>query len=183
MSQAPALVSRSPRDDHAMTIDDWFVLPDDGNRYELLEGVLVCVPPPNRLHQDIVGDIFVALRLLTARDGGYASVAPLGVALSRHVGFEPDIVYVAPGREDILTDRGVDGVPDIVIEVLSPSTRAFDLGTKLRMYREHSVRETWLVDPGSRTVRVVSADGGDTSVPFGDEIPSGIVSIGTAGLA
>jgi Uma2 family endonuclease len=102
--------------------------------------------------------------------------------LSERVGFEPDLVYVAPGREEILTERGVEGVPNIVVEVLSPSTKAFDLGTKVRTYREHGVPEVWLVDLESRTVSVRWPDG-EAQVAFGEDVPSRLVEIGPAGLS
>ncbi|MGI8926340.1 MAG: Uma2 family endonuclease [Tepidiformaceae bacterium] len=165
-----------------LTVDDWFTMPDDGRQYELLEGVLVLVTPPSRLHQDIVGEIFLALKLLCRSSGGYAAIAPLGVALGTRIGFEPDVVYVAPGREEILTARGIEGVPDLVVEVLSRSTRAFDRSTKLRQYLEHGVREVWLVDPERRTITVHRPEGPPEAVNFGERVPSVLVDVGDAGL-
>ena len=144
--------------------------------------MLLLVPSPDREHQDIAGEIFFHLKLIARDNGGYAAMAPLGVALSEHTGFEPDVVYVSPGREAILTRRGVEGAPDLVVEVLSPSTRAYNRGTKLRSYLEGGIREVWLVDPDARTVSVISRDA-DTRVSFGDAIPSRVVDVGSAGLA
>lgn len=182
MTQAPALPAVSVSGDCALTVDDWFALPDDGRQYELYEGRLLLAASPTRSQQDALAAIFVRVYLLVQQQGGYAGMAPLGVALSEHVGFEPDIVYVAPGRDEILTDRGVEGVPDMVVEVLSPSTRAFDRQTKLRTYLEHGVREVWLVDLEARTVTLHWPDG-QASAPFGEPIPSRIIDIGPAGLS
>jgi Uma2 family endonuclease len=182
MAQASALLPDLAPGDRALTVEEWFALPDDGRQYELYEGRLLLVASPTRSHQDALGNIFVAFKLFTREAGGYVGIAPLGVALSQFVGFEPDLVYVVAGREDVLTERGVEGVPDIVVEVLSPSTSAFDRGTKLRTYRDHGVREVWLVDLDARTVGVVTADG-ESHTRFGEPIPSRIVGIGPAGLS
>jgi Uma2 family endonuclease len=167
---------------HDLTVEDWFTLPEDGRQYELLEGVLVVVPPPSRSHQDIAGELFHRLKSHISAHGAYAGIAPLGVALSEHVGFEPDVVYVRPGREQILTPRGVEGVPDLVIEVLSPSTRAFDRGTKLRTYLEHGVPEIWLVAPERRLTTVYRPGEASVECPFGSPVASTVVEIGDAGL-
>ena len=170
------------RVDHGLTIDDWFTLPDDGNQYELFEGVLCLMAPPSRRHQDITLDIATHLRAEARRTGGYAGVAPLGVAMEERLGFLPDVVYVAPGREAILSDRGIEGVPDVVVEVLSRSTEAFDRGTKLRTYLRRGVREVWLVDPRRQTVTVHRSPRERTEAAFGQPIPSLLVNIGDAGL-
>ncbi len=164
-----------------LTTEEWWTLPDDGRQYELLDGVLFVVPPPTLLHQKLTLRLASRLDQLTLQHGGFAGIAPLGTALSASIGFEPDIVYVVPGREAILSDRGVEGVPDLVVEVLSPSTRAFDLAHKLPIYLAVGVSEVWIVDPVARTVTVHRAAGA-ASVAFGERIPSSVVNIGDGGL-
>jgi Uma2 family endonuclease len=168
--------------DQRLTVDEWFSLPDDGNQYELFEGVLCLMAPPSRRHQDITLDLAALIRAETLRGGGYAGVAPLGVALEARLGFLPDVVYVAPGRESILSDRGVEGVPDIVVEVLSPSTETFDRGTKLRTYLRRGVKEVWLVDPRARITSVHRTVRDRLDAPFGEKIPSTLLDIGDGGL-
>jgi Uma2 family endonuclease len=170
-----------PPADRQLTVDDWFSMPDDGRQYELYEGVLILVSPPSFMHQRILFQITAAFSAFIDAHGGFAGFAPLGVALSPGVGYEPDLVFVADGRESILTPRGVEGVPDIVVEVLSPSTRIFDQTRKLRSYLEHGVREVWLVDPQARTTTVHTA-GGQRVAAFGEDVPSDIVSVGDARL-
>lgn len=172
-----------PHEPQPLTVDDWFAMPDDGRQYELFEGVLILVTPPGRRHQDILRRLIVTFDRLTAAHGGYVGFAPMGVALAARFGLEPDLVYVAPGREDVLTDRGVEGIPDLVVEVLSPSTQAFDRGTKLRTYLELGVPEVWIVDPEARTVSVHHPGGEAATVAFGERIPSTVIDAGAAGLA
>lgn len=157
-------------------------MPDDGNQYELLEGVLRFVTPPGRLHQEIMVKMVFVLEGLATQYGGYVAIAPFAVMLSRHNGFEPDIMYIAPGRDFTLSDRGLEGAPDLVVEVASPSTRYFDRTVKLRVYLESGVREVWLVDPQSSTVTVHHPGRAPTVVPFGEPIPSTVVDAGDAGL-
>jgi Uma2 family endonuclease len=171
-----------PATDQRLTVDEWFTLPDDGSQYELFEGVLCRMAPPSRRHQDITLDLAARMRAATRREGGYAGVAPLGVALESRLGFLPDVVYVAPGREGLLSDRGVEGAPDIVVEVLSPSTEAFDRGTKLRTYFARGVKEVWLVDPRARLTAVHRSVRVHRDAAFGEDIPSSLIAIGDGGL-
>ncbi|MFN0094194.1 MAG: Uma2 family endonuclease [Dehalococcoidia bacterium] len=163
------------------TAEDWWAMPETAERYELLHGVLVLMPSPSRKHQDATLDLAVALRRFADSDGGWAGVSPLGVTLSDDVVFEPDAMYVSEARSHILSERGVDGAPDLVVEVAPPSTRRYDRRDKLPAYFEAGVREVWIVDPEARTLTVVTV-AGETTVPFGDEIPSTVVAIGAGGL-
>lgn len=167
---------------HALTVDDWFALPDDGNRYELLEGMLVLMPVPSLPHQSAVGRIGASLLAQADRRGGLATFSPLGVALSRTIAFEPDVVYLSAERIARARKRGIEGAPDIVVEVLSPGTASYDRRVKLALYFEAGVREVWLVDLEARTVAVHTSPADAQSCTFGDRIPSAIVDAGSAGL-
>ena len=167
---------------HELTVDDWWTLPEDGRQYELLDGMLTLMPTPSRRHQDLAFKLAIQLQGVVDRAGGYVGMAPLGTALSAKIGFEPDIVYVAPGREEILSERGVEGIPDIVVEVASPSTQTYDRVRKLPIYLALGVREVWLVDPNAATVTVHAA-AGERTVSFGEPIPSTLVDVGAAGLS
>lgn len=130
-------------------------LPDDGNRYEILEGRLAVTPAPSTRHQSVVTALCGAL--LRAQQAGYgrAFVAPTDVVLHPvEAAVEPDLLFVAAHRIEIITEKKIDGAPDLVIEVLSDSTRERDLGVKLRQYARHGVRWYWVVDPDTQQVRV-----------------------------
>ena len=95
---------------------------------------------PTLRHQRIVGRLFSLLLAHADRVGGEAFVSPVDLDLADHSIVQPDVVYVAPGRSSILTTR-VEGAPDLVIEILSPSTARRDIGEKLRLYAEAGVLE------------------------------------------
>lgn len=119
-------------------------LPDDGHRYELLDGSLLVTPAPRPMHQIAVGEVFVLLRAAASGSEYVTIMAPLEVAFSDVTVLQPDVLVV---RKADLDDRGAAGVPVLVVEVLSPSTRRFDLGTKRSAYEAAGVAHYWVVDP------------------------------------
>src|SRR5581483_914706 len=107
--------------------------PDDGKRYEVIDGKLFVTPPPVVQHQRGAGNLYGFLWSYLQRNSiGRVFFAPIGVILDEEDGLQPDLVYVAREREAIITERSIDGAPDLVVEVLSPSTRARDRGIKMR---------------------------------------------------
>jgi Uma2 family endonuclease len=163
--------------------DDFYALPATAERYELYDGMLLMVPPPDSSHQFAAGRLTQALLNYADQFGGHGLASPIGVQLSADTVFEPDVIFLAPGQETLVEKRGIRGVPALVIEVTSPSTRRFDIHTKLPAYFEYGAREVWIVDPQARTVTVHSEGGRVTViVAFGEAIPSAVVSIGSAGL-
>ena len=137
---------------------DYMSLPDEP-RCELIYGRLFVSPSPVPVHQVIVLQLGVAMDTLAAETGGVAFVAPMDVTLFEHSVVQPDVVYVSPGRRGILHDR-IEGAPDLVVEVLSPSTTRRDRGDKMRLYASSGVSEYWVVDPMARQVEfLVNEDG------------------------
>ena len=120
---------------------EFLKFPDDGNRHEIIEGEWFMTPPPNLGHQGTVGN---ADRLLgnhiEKKDLGWLFVAPAAVFLGKHDIVEPDLFFVAKERRSILRKDGVHGAPDLVIEVLSPSTAMYDRNEKLALYQRSGVR-------------------------------------------
>jgi Uma2 family endonuclease len=167
-----------------MTVDDWHALPETTERYELYEGVLILMPPPDLVHQDIALALAVAMRAAARISGGAVNFAPTGVALSSTIGFEPDALYLSPTRMSLRSKRGIDGAPDIVVEVASRGTRRYDLNTKLPAYFANGVLEVWIADPVANTVSVYFADepNAPLTAPFGARIPSKILDVGNAEL-
>ena len=168
-----------------VTVADYLSMPETTRPHNLIEGRLYMSPAPVSRHQDIVGELFARLRELAKATGGRAFVAPMDCHLPDGSVLQPDVLYVAPKRVNIV-ERWVMGAPDLVVEVLSPGTRRFDRSKKMTAYGRNGVREAWLVDPDSLTVIVFTNDGGqwvrEQSVLFGDAIPSDVVSVGSAGL-
>ncbi len=133
------------------------MLPEDGRRHELIDGVHY-VTMPNVTHQVLCGRLFLALgNFLAARSHLGRVFFPLDVVLSDYDVIAPDLLVVVPDQDRILTEMNVQGAPALAIEVLSPSTRRRDEGVKRRLLDEKGAREYWLVDPKHSTSHCVSA--------------------------
>lgn len=138
-----------------LTYEDYLGFPDDGKRHEVLDGEHAVTPAPSPRHQLVVSNL---LRLLGTfvhdRRLGRVIPAPLDVVLSEVDVLQPDLVFLAAERTDVLTPRHVAGPPDLVVEVLSETTRRRDEVTKRHLYELHGVAEYWIVDPELETVKV-----------------------------
>ena len=136
------------------TYKDYCATPDD-ERYELLNGNLMMVPAPNRKHQKVLFRLAQKLGNFAEEHGlGEVYVAPFDVVLSDTDVVQPDLLFISRAREHTLTDENVRGAPDLVIEILSPSTAERDLGYKHELYGRHGVLEYWIVDPMGETIAV-----------------------------
>ena len=134
--------------------DDIWDTPDDGNRYEVIDGVLSVTPPPNFGHQYAASTLHGHLwQHIYPRGLGVIVTAPTGVVLDDDNGLQPDLLYVSNERRHIISARGVEGAPDLVVEILSPSTRSKDRGVKLRLYAAAGVPRYWILDPRARTLK------------------------------
>ncbi|MBI4409342.1 MAG: Uma2 family endonuclease, partial [Gemmatimonadetes bacterium] len=130
-------------------------LPNDGNRYEVIAGELCVTPAPTTPHQRIIGNLYYLLRgFVDEHDLGSVWLSPVDVLLAEGDYLEPDLVFVRREREGIISERGIEATPDLVIEVLSESTAERDRGLKRERYAYFGVPQYWIVDPGSRTVLV-----------------------------
>jgi Uma2 family endonuclease len=138
-----------------VTRDDYQLLPETGPRYQLIEGELYMAPAPNRFHQDISQNIeFVLRKYLEQNPIGKMYHAPFDVYLSDYNVFQPDIIFVAHSRRNILTPAGAEGAPDFVVEILSPRTAHIDTDLKPKIYKGTGVKELWIVDPKAKTISV-----------------------------
>jgi Uma2 family endonuclease len=140
------------------TYEDYKRLPDDGRRYEIIEGVLYVTAAPNFDHQYAVGEIFAALRThVRERQLGIVISAPFEVHLP-DIGqpVQPDVLFVAAERTPRPGAEGFTGAPDLIVEVLSQSTARTDRLVKFGAYERAGVREYWLVDPRTHSVEVYS---------------------------
>lgn len=137
---------------------DWEATPDDGRRYELLDGALVVTPSPGVRHQRLVGNLFTLLRDL-APAGTHAYVAPLDAFLPTGDILEPDVLVVPDSA--VRDDKVQAGVPVLVVEVISPSSRRRDLGDKLTAYRDAGVPAYWVVDPDGPRLRAWALEDGE----------------------
>ena len=136
-----------------LTYEDYCQLPDDRNRYEIIDGVLYVSPAPSEKHQRaITGLIEQAGPHVRGSRLGRIYVAPFDIVFANDSVVQPDLVFISRERLDILTEANVRGAPDLAIEVLSPSTRSYDLRQKWEAYARFGVRYYWLVDPVAQTI-------------------------------
>lgn len=137
------------------TIDYIYSLPE-GQRAELIDGVVYNMAPPNRIHQDIVMNLSAEIRDYIKKNNGSCKVYPAPFAVFLNADeqnyVEPDISVICDKNK--LDDKGCNGAPDWIIEIVSPSTKRIDYGIKLFKYRTAGVREYWIINPLNNTVNV-----------------------------
>jgi len=141
-----------------LTYEDISSLPDDGRRYEIIEGELYEMPSPGSAHPFVIAALIRLLIPLVENLGGRWCTAPVDVFIPGATPVQPDILVILPGGPVQVVPRGIEGAPDLLIEVLSPSNRGHDLLTKRSLYARAGVREYWLVDPDARTIEILTLD-------------------------
>jgi Uma2 family endonuclease len=135
----------------------WEQLPDDGNRYEVIDGVLYMSTAPSFFHQRIIQQVFLRLYAqIDERGAGLTVWSPLGVFMPGCDPVQPDLLVIRTPNLGIIRDRHVEGVPDLLAEVLSPSNASVDLATKRMAYARAGVPEYWVMRPAQRDVLVYS---------------------------
>ena len=144
------------------TYDDYAALPDDGQRYEIVNGVLVMAPAPTPEHQDIVGMIFHYLLIHVKFVGlGRVFMAQIDVALSPENTFQPDVVVILNAHLDRVGEKKIIGAPDLAVEVASPGTVLYDRITKYEKYARAGVQEYWIVNIKAKTIQVLVLEDGE----------------------
>ena len=139
-----------------LTYDDLAAMPDDdGHRYELIDGVLIVTPAPRASHQVAVGNLYLALRAGCPREL-VVFLAPFDVVLSLDTVMQPDLLVA---RRSDLTEANLPAPPVLAVEVLSPSTRRIDLGTKRLAFEAAGVPSYWVVDPDEPSLTVFELEG------------------------
>jgi Uma2 family endonuclease len=134
--------------------DDFLLIPEDGRRHELIDGTHYLHASPDTKHQRIsMRLIFTIGTYLREHPLGQLYFALLDVVLSEYDVVEPDLIYVSNDRREIITEKNIQGAPDLVIEIVSDSTRHYDEATKYALYARMGVGEYWLVDSVRDCVR------------------------------
>jgi Uma2 family endonuclease len=145
-----------------LTSAEYRALPETNQIQELIDGELI-VNPPLDVHQIRVGSVYFTLRMLL-NERGHLRMAPTGVHLEERHDYEPDVFWVSP--ENTRCALGPDGrywygPPDLIVEILSPTSGYRDYNTKYLMYEKHGVREYWIIEPTAQFVNVFRwAEGG-----------------------
>jgi len=141
-----------------LSYDEFQELPRHDSRIvELIEGEVFMTPSPNTKHQRAVGRLFRALSDFVEEDDlGEVFIAPYDVVFSKWTALEPDLLFIRKDRRSIITEANVQGAPDLVIEILSPSNKAYDRKTKLVAYEKAGIPELWYFDPEKKTAEILN---------------------------
>ena len=144
--------------DRIYTYEDYVKLQekDDKNNYEVVGGKLILVPKPKPYHQEIVGRLITEINVFLRQNNLGKIYSDVDVVLGNQV-VSPDLIFIAKERFSIITDTNIQGSPDLVVEVLSPSTQKYDRKEKSQLYYASKVKEYWLIDPALQLVEVFFA--------------------------
>ena len=149
------MIPAQPTPSRRLTYADYCLIPGDGMKHEIIDGVHFVSPAPRYIHQRIVVNL---VRLLEnwARETnqGEILVAPFDILLSDHDVVQPDVLYISDENRGILNEKNAQGAPDLLIEILSPSHPTYDYQLKLSLYQQSGVKEYWIIDPELEQVHV-----------------------------
>lgn len=161
------------------TIKEYRELPE-GSPYQLIEGELVMTPAPTPRHQRISSKLFKRIDAFVEKtSAGLLYYSPIDIYLEEENAYQPDIILVSTARKDIIKEDAIHGAPDMVIEILSPSTAYYDLRKKFRVYERSGVQEYWIVDPEMLSIEIYGNEKGhfvQTARAEGEgEVESGVL--------
>lgn len=147
---------------HPKTYEDFLKTPDDGQRYELIDGEIFVSPSPILLHQMAVAELFALLRaFVTERGLGKVILSPMDVRLDEDIVVQPDLCFVGKDSTAQTPLQGwITGSPDLMIEVLSPSNPGYDLVRKRELYARYGIAEYWIIDPIRHSFTALTLSGG-----------------------
>jgi Uma2 family endonuclease len=135
-----------------LTVDEFFRLYPEETRIELIDGEVYEMPAPSAKHQDVLIRILLPMRIYAdSKSSGVVLTAPVDVIFSEDTVLHPDIVYVSDQSK---VKEKIHGAPDLVVEVVFPSTFKRDITDKMKLYERHGVREYWLAFPLEKTIMV-----------------------------
>jgi Uma2 family endonuclease len=142
-----SLLERPPR----TTMEVFKMLPE-GTRCELIEGIIYMSPAPTIDHQSVIVTLTGSLfNFAKKTKSGKVFTGPIDVYFdSERDAFQPDLIFITNSRSSIIKEDGIYGAPDLVVEILSPGTKNFDLTKKKKIYEKSGVKEYWVVDPTTR---------------------------------
>jgi Uma2 family endonuclease len=137
---------------YTWTYDEYARLPDDGSRYEVVDGEVLVTPAPSTTHQHILGTLYMGLRSYVERERLGVVLPDVDLLFVEGQFLRPDLLFVPNAARDGITSRGVERTPGLVVEIQSPSSGSIDRVKKPRRYRDFGVPEYWVLDPEQRVV-------------------------------
>ncbi|MDO8140512.1 MAG: Uma2 family endonuclease, partial [Candidatus Brocadiales bacterium] len=128
---------------------------DDNNRYEIFHGELRMVPAPSTDHQGVSRNLeFLIWNFVKGKDVGKVFYAPIDVIFDDDEVFQPDIVFIRSENRNIIGKNAIKGIPDLIVEIVSPSSAFYDTVEKKEVYRKYGVKEYWVVFPDEKVIEI-----------------------------
>jgi Uma2 family endonuclease len=138
-----------------------YLLIDDDKRYEVIRGGLIMVPAPFTTHQKTsINLVSIINKYVKEKGRGKFFYAPTDVVLSEDVVVQPDILFISKERLEIIEEPAIMGSPDLIVEIVSPSSASYDTVEKRDIYEEYGVKEYWLVFPQEKAIEVLTLEEG-----------------------
>ena len=149
-----------------LTYEDYVSFPDDGKRHELIHGEHYVTPAPLTKHQRISVNLVSAIHHHCQQTkAGQIFSAPTDVIFTETDVVQPDLLYIAKDQDHVVTRENIQGAPDLIVEILSDSTRRRDERLKRTLYEQHGVREYWIIDPELDTIKILRLQDGRYATP------------------
>ncbi len=168
------MTQHAVRDELKYTYKDYCLFSED-KRYEIIDGNAYMVPAPLTRHQRIIFNLTqMFTEYLNVKPLGDLWIAPVDVVLTDHDIVQPDLLFISKERKSIVTEANVQGAPDWVCEILSPSSIEKDRDLKLKLYSRHGVKEYWIIDPDTRSIEVYCLE--DNLLTLNQTVSSGLAA-------
>ncbi len=148
------------------TVEDFVQLEESNLPCELINGELFMSPAPSLTHQVVSSNLNDILKAYAKKIGGFVAYSPFDVYLDNKNVFQPDLLLVRKQNLAIITERGLQGAPDLAVEIISPSNAFKDRNHKRRLYQKFGVKEYWIVDPGNRTLEIYDFSSEETPILY-----------------
>ncbi len=144
-----------------ITYADYLII-DDNNRYEIFNGELYMVPAPSTNHQSVSRNLeFLIWNFVKQKGLGNVFDAPIDIVFDDDEVFQPDIVFIKSENQSIIGKNAIQGVPDLIVEIVSPSSTFYDTIEKKDIYRKYGVKEYWIIFPDEKVIEVLSLEKGE----------------------
>lgn len=164
------------------TYEEYYQLNDD-QRYEIIDGKLLMAPAPDTWHQNWIGELYALLRNhVKNRKLGRLILSPVDVVLDQRNTVQPDLVFVGNENLDIIQRRAIFGTPDMLIELISPSSGRRDRNEKRKLYARFGVKEYWIGDPANKSIEIFVLKNGRYELHCAAEVQGKLTSVVLTGL-
>jgi Uma2 family endonuclease len=158
------------------TVEDYLLLGESSTPCQLINGELNMSPAPSPLHQSIISNLNDIIKSIAKQIGGKVYFSPIDLFINNKNVYQPDLLFLPKENLRYITQRGIEGPPDLIIEVISASNVFIDRNTKKKAYLEFGVKEYWIVDPGNKTLEIYLHDQINQDVPHLYLVEDGIVT-------